>query len=166
MKTYHILIGNCEELLTDYIEALFQEACEGQAAVECTRTTRVGEFLRQGCDRELDLIIQVPNNLFPEVSAPTPIGLLGESIRAVRAIRAKRTTPIIALVAVEERGRYEPLLLEVGVDCVLELPFEGDELRTAVSRVLQLPARHERPATRQWFFAGVLMRGLRRLSLA
>ena len=73
MKTYHILIGNCEELLSDFIEALFQEVCEGKAAVQCTRTARVGEFVRQACDTEFDLIIQVPHNLFPELTAPTPV---------------------------------------------------------------------------------------------
>ena len=125
MKTYNILIGNCEELLSAFIETLFQEACGGQAAVHCTRTARVEEFIQQACGREYDLVIQVPHNLFPAVSAPTPIGLIGESIRATRAIKARRPAPIIAIVAVEERGRYEPLLLEAGADCVLELPLGG-----------------------------------------
>ena len=166
MKTYHILIGNCEELLSDFIGALFEEVCEGQAVVRCTRTARVADFVQHGCDREFDLVIQVPHNLFPEVSAPTPIGLIGESIRALRAIKAQRSAPVIAIVALGERARYEPLLLEAGADCVLELPLEGDELRAAVGRLLRLPARHERLPSNQWFFAGVLMRGLRRLSQA
>ena len=164
MKTHHILIGNCEELLNDFIETLFQGVCEGQAAVRCARTARVGDFVRHGCDREYDLIIQVPHNLFPETSAPTPIGLIGESIRAIRTIKAKRPTPVIALVALEERARYEALLLEAGADCVLELPFAGEQLRSAVSRLLQLPVRPERSPSKRWFFAGVLMRGLRRLA--
>ena len=166
MKTYHILIGNCEELLTDLIEALFREACGGQAEVQCTRTARVADFVRSGCDGDFDLVIQVPHNLFPEVSAPTPIGLVGESIRALRAIKAQRQAPVVVIVALEERARYEPLLLEAGADCVLELPFEGDELRAAIGRLLRLsrPPKHAPP--KQWFFAGVLMRGLRRLSQA
>jgi len=166
MKTYHILIGNCEELLNDFIGALFEEACEGQAAVRCTRTARVGDFVRHGCDREFDLVIQVPHNLFPEVSAPTPIGLIGESVRALRDIKAKRCAPVIALVSLEERARYEPLLLEAGADCVLELPFAGEELRSAVVRLLRLPAPPRPLPPKQWFFAGVLMRGLRRLRQA
>jgi CheY-like chemotaxis protein len=161
MKTYHILIGNCEELLSDFIEALFQEVCKGKAAVQCTRAPRVGDFVQQGCDREFDLVIQIPHNLFPEVSAPTPMGLLGESLRAVRAIKSKGPTPVITIVAPEERARYEPLLLEAGADCVLELPFEGDELRSAVAQLLRLPTRLEHFRAKRWHFAGVLMRGLR-----
>jgi len=166
MKTHNILIGNCEELLNDFIEALFHEVCDGQASVQCTRTARVADFVRKGCDTEFDLIIQVPHNLFPELSAPTPMGLIGEGTRAIRTIKSKRPAPVIAIVALEERARYEPLLLEAGADCVLELPFEGDELTSAVGRLLKLPARLEHFSSARWFFAGVLMRGLRRLSQA
>ena len=168
MKTYHILIGNCEELLNDFIEALFREVCEGRAAVQCTRTARVGEFVQQGCDHEFDLVIQVPHNLFHEMREATPMGLLGEAIRAVRTIKSKGPTPVITIVAPEERGRYEALLLEAGADCVLELPFDGDELRSAVGRLLRLPAglEHLHFRSKRWHFAGVLMRGLRRLNQA
>ena len=166
MKTYHILIGNCEELLSDFIEALFQEVCEDKAAVQCTRTARMGSFVRHGCDQEFDLVIQVPHNLVPEVIGLTPIGLLGEAICAVRTIKSKRPAPVIAIVAPEERGRHEPLMLEAGADCVLELPFDGDELTSAMDRLLTLPARLEHLDSTQWFFAGVLMRGLQRLSQA
>ena len=166
MKTYHILIGNCEELLNDFIEALFREVCQGKAAVKFTRTARVGDFVQHACETEFDLIIQVPHNLSPELTAPTPIGLLGEGLRAVRTIKSKRPVPVIAIVALEERARYEPLLLEAGADCVLELPFEGDQLSSAVGRLLKLPARPEHLASTRWFFAGVLMRGLRRLTQA
>ena len=89
------------------------------------------------------------------------MGLLGESIRAVRTIKAKGPTPVITIVAPEERARYEPLLLEAGADCVLELPFDGDELRLAVGQLLRLPARLKHFRSKRWHFAGVLMRGLR-----
>jgi CheY-like chemotaxis protein len=166
MKTYHILIGSCEELLNDFIEALFQEACQGKATVKCARAARVGDFVQWACDTEFDLIVQVPHNLFPELAAPTPMGWLGEGLRAIGTIKSKRPTPIVALVALEERARYETLLLEAGADCVLELPFEGDQLNCAVGRLLRLPARSEPLASTRWFFAGVLMRGLRRLRQA
>lgn len=166
MKTYHILIGNCEGLLNDFIEALFQEVCQGKAAVQCTRTARISEFIRLGCDSGFDLVVQIPNNLFSAANAPTPMDLIGEGIRAIRAIKSKHPVPVIAIVAPEGRARYEPLLLEAGADCVLELPFEGDELSSAVARLLNLPARLEHLQPTSWFFAGVLMRGLQRLTQA
>jgi CheY-like chemotaxis protein len=166
MKTYRILIGNCEELLSSFIETLFREACGAHAQVQCTRTGRVEEYIQHGCEAEFDLIIQIPHNLFPQMSAPTPIGLIGESIRAIRAIKARQPAPLIAIVAAEERGRYEPLLLEAGADCVLELPFGGEELREAVARLLRLPTRRQTQPGKPWFFAGVLLRGFRRLKQA
>jgi CheY-like chemotaxis protein len=166
MNAYHILIGNSEESLSDFFEALFREVCDGKAALRCTRTRQVSEFVRQGCDVEFDLVIQVPHNLLPAVNAPTPIGFIGEGIRAIRAIKSKHLVPVIAIVAPEERARYEPLLLEAGADCVLELPFEGEELSSAVARLLKLPARPEYLRSTRWFFAGVLRRGLQRLTQA
>jgi hypothetical protein len=166
MKTYRILIGNCEELLSDFIETLFREACRGKVAVQGYRTARVADFVRQACGHDLDLIVQVPHNLLPQVTAPTPIGLIGESLRAIRTIKSKRSTPIITLLAVEERARYEPLLLEAGADCVLELPFDGDDLSAAVARLLKLRAPLGPLPPKQWFFAGILVRGLRRLAQA
>jgi hypothetical protein len=164
MKRYRILLGNCEGLLNDFIEALFREVCNGKALVQCSRTARAGDLIQQACDSEFDLIVQVPHNLLPEVSAPTPMGFIAEAIRSIRIIKAKRPTPIVTIVAPEERSKYEPLLLEAGADCVLELPFEGDQLTSAVSRLLQLPARLEHFQSKRWFFAGVLMRGLQRLA--
>ena len=166
MKTYHILLGNGEELLNDFIQTLFQEVCQGHAAVQCTRTPRVSDFVRAGCDSKFDLIIQIPNYLSPELTAPTPMAYLGGGLRAIRTIKSKRPAPIIAIVAFEERARYEPLFLEAGADCVLELPFEGEQLALAVGSLLCLPARLQRLKSKRWFFAGVLMRGLRLLRQA
>ena len=166
MKTYRILIGNCEELLNDFIEALFREACQGKAVLQCSRTSRAGDLVRRACGGEFDLVVQVPHNLPPETSEPTPIGFIAEAIRAIQTIKAKCPVPIVTIVAPEERSKYEPLLLEAGVDCVLELPFDGVQLTSAVHRLLQLPARPEYRRSKQWFFAGVLVRGLRRLAQA
>ena len=166
MKTYDILLGNGEELLNDFIETLFQEVCQDQAPVQCTRTPRVADFVQAGCENGFDLIIQVPHYLTPELTAPTPMAYLGEGLRAIRTIKSKRPAPIIAIVALQERARYEPLFLEAGADCVLELPFEGEQLTSAVGRLLRLPARLERHRSKPWFSAGVLMRGLRLLRQA
>ena len=166
MKTYHILLGNGEELLNDFIQTLFQGVCQGQAAVQCSRTPRVSDFVRSGCNSKFDLIIQIPHCLSSELSAPTPMAYLGEGLRAIRTIKSKRPAPIIAIVGFQERARYEPLFLEAGADCVLELPFEGEQLTLAVGSLLRLPARLQRLKSKRWFFAGVLMRGLRLLRQA
>ena len=164
MKTYHILLGNCEDLLNDFIEALFREACEGKAIVQCARAARAGDLVRLACEREFDLVVQVPHNLLPGFCEPTPIGFIAAAIRSIQTIKSRRPVPVIVIVAPEERSKYEPLLLEAGADCVLELPFDGDQLASAVDRLLQLPARLEYLESKRWFFAGVLMRGLRRLA--
>jgi len=164
MKTYHILLGNCEELLNDFIEVLFREVCEGKAVVKCTRAARARDLVRQACEREFDLVVQVPHNLLPEASELTPIGFIAEAIRSIQIIKSRRPVPVVTIVALEERAKYEPLLLEAGADCVLELPFEGDQLTSAVGRLLQPPARLKYLQSKRWFFAGVLMRGLRRLA--
>jgi CheY-like chemotaxis protein len=164
MKTYHILLGSYEESLNSFVEALFWEVCEGQAVVKCTRAARADDLVRQACGREFDLVVQIPHNLLPEVSEATPIGFLAEAIRSIQTIKSRRPVPVITIVAPKERSKYEPLLLEAGADCVLELPFDGDQLTSAVGRLLQLPARPERHESKRWFFAGVLMRGLRRLA--
>jgi hypothetical protein len=166
MKTHRILLGNSEHLLNDFIEALFREVCQGRAAVECVRTARIGEFGRLGCEGSFDLAIVVPARLRPDLSPPTPMGHLGEALRVIRAIKSAQAVSIIALVGLAERARYEPLLLEAGADCVLELPFQGDPLTAAMTRLLRLPARLEHFHSHRWFFAGVLMRGLRLLSQA
>jgi hypothetical protein len=123
-------------------------------------------MVQQVCDGEFDLVVQVPHNLLPEVSAPTPIGFIAEAIRAIQTVKSKHPLPVITIVAPAERSKYEPLLLEAGADCVLELPFDGDQLSSAVGRLLQFPSRPENLPSRRWFFAGVLMRGLRRLAQA
>ena len=94
------------------------------------------------------------------------MGFIAEAIRSIRTIKSKRTVPVVTIVAPEERSKYAPLLLEAGADCVLELPLDGDQLTSAVSQLLKLPARLGHLQSKRWFFAGVLMRGLRRLAQA
>lgn len=166
MKTYDILLGNSEEILNDFIEALFREVYAGKAVVECTRAARTGDLVRQASDSEFDLVVLVPHNLLPEVSAPTPMGFVAEAIRSIHSIKYNNPVPVVAIVAPDERSKYEPLLLEAGADCVLELPFDGDQLTSAVVRLLQFPDHLEYLQCKRWFFAGVLMRGLRRLAQA
>ena len=89
-----------------------------------------------------------------------------EPARVIRTIKSKRPVPVIGIVALEESARYEPLPLEAGADCVLKLPFEEEELTSAVGRLLQVPTRLEHLPSSRWFFAGVLVRGLRRLRQA
>jgi hypothetical protein len=164
MKTYHILLGSYEESFNSFVEALFWEVCEGQAVVICTRAARADDLIRKACDSEFDLIVQIPHNLLPQASEPTPIGFIGEAIRSIQTIKSRRPVPVITIVAPNERSKYEPLLLEAGADCVLELPFDGDQLTSAVGRLLEIPGCPERREPKRWFFAGVLMRGLRRLA--
>ena len=72
MKTYHILLGNCEDLLNDFIEALFREVCGRKAGVKCTRVTQAGDLVRQACEENSISSSKFPATCFLRLGEPTP----------------------------------------------------------------------------------------------
>ena len=154
MKKVNLLLGNGEELVNDLIEATVQEVCMGRAQVTCIRTSRMEDFIHKGCDPAFDLVILIPNNLESDASQDGNLGAAGKGVRAIEAIRVHCSTPVIALPVFEERKAEEPLILGAGADRVLELPFDRNELKAAVSGCLKLPDRRHSPA-RDWALAGV-----------
>lgn len=148
-----MLLGNCEEVVNDLIEATVQEVCGGRAEVSCIRTGRMDDFIQRGCDPAFDLVILVPNNLVSEAGQDQGLSPAGKGARAIEAIKLHCSTPVIALPVFEHRDTEEPLMLGAGADRVLELPFSRNELKTAVSRCLKLPAR-KHSLSEQWVLAG------------
>jgi hypothetical protein len=163
VKAFKLLLGNSERRVSNLIEALVRSACADQAIVECTRAAEIGDFTRQGCEEQLDLIIIVPDKVRPDLSPHGSLGPLGESLRALGTIRRKFATPIIALCG---RDGSQSALMEAGADHVLELPFNCEELKRLVRRTLHFQPPCERSAPSRWAFAEGIIRGFQRLTQA
>jgi CheY-like chemotaxis protein len=143
MKKVNLLLGNCEDVVNDLLQATVEEVCAGRAEVNCIRTAQLDEFIRKGRDPLLDLVILIPNNLLTETNGHAAASRLGAGVRAIQAIKSESSTPVIAIPVFDDRSREEPLILEAGADRVIELPFQRDELVGAVGQLLRLPARSQ-----------------------
>ena len=138
MKKVNLLLGNGEEVVNDLIEATVQEVCGNRAKVMCTRTSQMEDLIEKGRDPAYDLVILVPNNLVSAEGQNKALSAATKGARAIEAIKLHCSTPVIALPVFEERKAEEPLMLEAGADRVLELPFNRNELKAAVSQFLHL----------------------------
>src|SRR6266853_1765334 len=123
MQTIKLLLGNWEGLLNNFIEMLVQDACKARGPIESIRTVTIDEFTHEGLTGRYDLAILIPNNLAPEWMVPTAFDAFGEGSKAIRRVRARCATPIVAISAFDRQDEEERLLLEAGAACVLELPF-------------------------------------------
>jgi len=70
------------------------------------------------------------------------------------------------IIATSVPAEQESLLLEAGVDRVLELPFNCDRLKMVVREALNLSEWVEPAAAEPWSLASALMRGFHRLTQA
>ena len=138
MKKVKLLLGNCENVVNDLLQATVEEFCAGRAEVKCIRTAQLEEFIRKGRDPTLDLVILIPNNLMTQTEGHISLGGLGPGVRAIQAIKSESSTPVIAIPVFEDRGQEENLLLKAGADRVLELPFQREELLSAVGQLLKV----------------------------
>jgi CheY-like chemotaxis protein len=142
VKRVNLLLGNSEELVNDLIEATVQEVCAGRAEVNCTRAAQMEDFIQRGREASFDLIILIPNNLADGAERDPACSPVGKGVQAIQAIKSHAPTPVIALPVFESRTTEEPLMLGAGADRVLELPFDRNELKVAVSRLLKLPVQN------------------------
>ena len=140
MKTMHLLLGNSEQLLSNFIEVLVQDACAHAGLVTSSSVRTVEGLILQGLTGRFDLMIVVPNNLVPDSSYPRGYDAFGEAGQAIRIVKKRCGMPSVALAAFGDRSREETILRAAGADCVLELPFHPEEFARTV-RDLLLPAR-------------------------
>ena len=155
MKKLNLLLGNGEEVVNDLLESTVVEVCSGQAEVNCIRTGLLKDFVQKGCNPEFDLIILIPNNLATGVQATAGTGSAEAGAAAIESIKAHCPTPVIALPAFEERAQEESQIRQAGADCVLELPFNRDELKAAIAQLLNLPVPEPVGATGEPALTGV-----------
>ena len=163
MKTLNVLLCHSDRRVNNLIEVLVRDVCYNQAVVHCSRSAQVEDFIIQARERECDLIILTPDALLPVSGQRVPRGSISEAVRAIREIRQRRVMPIIATDASAEQ---ELLLLEAGVDRVMESPFNCDKLKSTVREVLNLSESVEPVLPVRSSFAETLMRRIHRLTHA
>jgi len=164
MEKINLLVANSERGLSNLIESVVLDACYNQAVVECTRISRGDELVKLGCSGVFQLIVVAANNLLAGPGLRSSSISADEAAGAIRSIRERTTTPVIAVSVFPEN---EPALLEAGAECVVRLPFQAEKLKAEVRRVLQLPELVEEPVQpTRWSLSDLVWRGLQRLRSA
>lgn len=151
MRDQRILLGNCEPLLNDYVEALFKELCYGRTVLQCIRASWLEEFERQACRIKFDLVMLIPNNLRQEGNQSASLSRSHDALRVLRAIKHRASTPVLAIMLADERAHDEPLLKAAGADALLGLPFDAEGFKSTVRRLLHFPRKPPPALARRWF---------------
>jgi hypothetical protein len=134
MHNVHLLVANSIPALSNRIESLVLDVCFDQAVVETTRIGRADELVRLASSGAYQLVIVAADNLLPPPSLRKSWVSADEAVRAIRAIRGRCDTPVIAVSIFPD----EWSLVEAGVGCVVRLPFESEKLESEVRRVLRM----------------------------
>ena len=135
LKTVNLLLGNSEGRVSNLIEALVRDVCDNRAVVHCTRATGLDEFNRQVSEEKFDLVILIPEKLLPTPNCRNCRGCYAGAADAIRAIKGQGPTPTLA-VAVPPQ--HQAVLSEAGADCVLDLPFKCEQVKSSVRQLLHL----------------------------
>jgi hypothetical protein len=136
MNTVNLLLGNSDRRINNLLEIAVRDVCYNLAVVNCYQTSRVDELLRLGSSRRFGLIFIAPQHLKPEPSRRPQVVSMGEVLQTIRILRARCTTPMIAVAVTEEE---ELGLLEAGAENTFPLFFNVDLLKAEVRRVLRFP---------------------------
>jgi hypothetical protein len=150
-KTVNLLLANSEGRLSNIIETLVRDVCNDKAAVHCTRATHLDELDWHVSEDQFDLVIVIPEKLPLARKVPNPRCRYEKTADAIRTLKEKRATPTVAVGVPSE---YQAALSAAGVDCVLDVPFKCDEVKSSVRELLYLPALSEResaPSNRSLF---------------
>jgi CheY-like chemotaxis protein len=131
-----ILLGNSEGLLNSLIENMIGELCGNSRPVQAARTDAFDQFVSQAITGKFDLLILIPNNLISSSTQQVTFTPIEDGAEAIRQIKCRQTTPLIAIALFQDRLREDSLLRQAGADSVLEIPFTCDDLQTAVSGLL------------------------------
>ena len=157
MRTIHVLIGNSNLRVTNMIELLVRSVCDRQTCLDSTRAPHVEDFLAQAVRKQFDLIVFNPENLARSAERPRSFLTIRETENAIRSIKTLRSAPIVA-VCVSPENEFH--LSEAGADLVLGLPFNCDDFKSAVSRLILVPESATTENAIRPSFASGLRRGL------
>src|SRR5256714_4713197 len=137
MHTIKLLTGNSNPQVSNLIFSLVRSVCDHDVSVDCTQAMRVDEFLTQAVRQDFDLIIISPEDLSAAPDRRQLTITIRQAIDAIRSIKALRRAPILCVGVSPEN---ELLFSEAGADLVLGLPFNCEDLKSAVSRFVVVPA--------------------------
>ena len=117
---------------------------------------RVDDLLTQAVRQDFDLIILNPEDLGSVPDRRRLTITIRQAVDAIRSIKTLRRAPILCVSVSPEN---ELLFSEAGADLVLGLPFNCEDLKSAVTRFVTVPASQPEPvveATRPSFGSALL----------
>src|SRR6266550_2949741 len=136
MKNLSLLLANSDRRINNIVEAVVHDVCYNQAVVHSRRTSRVDELLHLGSRDEFDLVIVAPDYLLAEPSRRVSYVCVSEVARAIRLIKQRSSSAIMA-VAVAEEDQVQ--MLEAGAENAFGPLFNPELLKSAVRVVLRMP---------------------------
>jgi len=150
----HLLLGSSERRLNSLIEATVLDVCYNRAAVQVTRTSRLGDFVRHAGYGGLDLMILAANHQLPEPGR-------SESneevlVQAVWTVKNQCSAPLMVLGVAPE---VEYRIREAGADVVVPTSLRAEELKAEFNRIISLPAPEEPARQSSWSLAALFGRG-------
>ncbi len=158
MRTIRLLLGNSEQLLTNFIEVLVQDACADEGLVETSSARTVEAVILKGLTGRFDLGIIIPNNLIADRAPSSRQDAFSEAAQAIHILKKRCSMPIVATAAFRERCLEERLLWEAGADRVLPLPFHPDQFARIIRDMLRKQAQ-PLPCRRPTLYTGAGMPG-------
>lgn len=127
-----ILVSTCEDGHFAHVEALFRHFLYPQGGVEMTQAENYEKCVRLASSDNYDLVV-----FFGQTTSAGGTytgGIFANSIRAIREIKAKVATPIIALSTFPQ---LEEQPLSAIADVFLAMPYELKDFKAAVDRCLK-----------------------------
>jgi DNA-binding response OmpR family regulator len=163
MDKVNLLVANSERRLSNLIESLVLDVCFNQALVKTTRIGRADELIKLASSGAYQLVIVAADNLLPGPGLRDSWVSADEAVQAIRAIRDRCDTPVIALAVFPAD---EVALLAAGVESVVRLPFNGEKLKREVRRILRMADPVETSKPSRWSLNELFLRGFQRLKSA
>lgn len=131
-----ILVSTCESGHFAHAEALVHHYLDPRGGVEITQAEDYEKCVRLASSDNYDLVVFFGQTT--SAGGTYTEGLLANSIRAIREIKAKVATPIIALSTFPQ---LEEQPLSAIADVFLAMPYELKDFKTAVDRCLRRDAK-------------------------
>ena len=129
-----IVLGNRETAINELIEMALRQTHK-DINFQFASSSRAGDLIQLATRPETQLALFVPpGNIDPDPDSPAATRE-GETVRIIRAIKAKHPIPIIVM-AVQHYAREK--LLAAGADVFLDIPAPAQQIVDAVAKCLGL----------------------------